>query len=105
MEVKSTVEAVRSMTNAQLVAAVLALETRVAALEAKANAPKPEGVEMTDEHAFRVTYGNLADKKHREAAELLGLTYGQVYSCRLGFTFKDVHKKAKDEGKKNAWIK
>ena len=105
MEVKSTVEAVRSMTNAQMVVAILELQSKVAALEAKANAPKAESAEMTDEHAKRVTYGDLAALKHKDAAEKLGLTYGQVYSCRLGFTFKDVHKKAKDEGKKNPFIK
>lgn len=96
MEVKSIKEVI------ELVAALTA---KVEVLEAKVNAPKPESKEMTDEHALRVTYGDLKDKKHKDAAEALGLTYGQVYSCRLEFTFKDVHKKAKGEGKKNDWVK
>ena len=98
-------EQVTKMSNAEMIAAIVLLQKQVDELNAKVNAPKPESKEMTDEHAERVTYGDLAEKKHKDAAEVLGLTYGQIYSCRLGFTFKDVHKKAKDAGKKNAWIK
>jgi hypothetical protein len=71
-------------------ATVEALAARVAALEAKLEARMG---------------GDLADKKHKEAAEALGLSYGQVYSARLGFTFKNVAKELKDSGTKNAWIK
>ena len=49
---------------------------------------------MTDEHARRVIYGDLKDTPAKEAATLLGLSYGQVYSARKGFTFKPVHKEA-----------
>ena len=98
-------EQVTKMSTAEMINAIVLLQQQVSELSAKVNAPKPESKEMTDEHAERVTYGDLAEKKHKDAAEVLGLTYGQIYSCRLGFTFKDVHKKAKDEGKKNAWIK
>jgi len=52
--------------------------------------PKSESA-MTEEHALRVISGDLKDKSHKEAAELLGLSYGQVYSARKGFTFKAVH--------------
>jgi len=61
--------------------------------------------EMSDDDARRVLTGDLAAKKHKEAAEVLGLTYGQVYSCRLEFTFKNIHKEMKDAGVKNAWVK
>jgi hypothetical protein len=104
------VEAVRSMTNKQMVEAILALQANVIELQAKivelSTPPaKAEGKEMTDAHAESVTYGELAALKHKDAAEKLGLTYGQIYSCRLEFTFKNVHKTAKAAGKKNAWIK
>lgn len=82
-----------------------ALVARVEALEAKLNAPKAEVKEMTDEHAERVLVGDLADKKHKEAAETLGLTYGQIYSARNGYTFKHIVKRLKDAGQKSAWIK
>lgn len=104
------VEAVRSMTNKQMVEAILGLQANVLELQAKIvelSAPKAkaEAKEMTDMDAVRCTYGDLAGLKHKDAAEKLGLTYGQIYSCRLEFTFKNVHKAAKAEGNKNVWIK
>lgn len=47
---------------------------------------------MTEDHARRVMLGDLKDSSHKEAAELLGLSYGQIYSARKGFTFKPVYK-------------
>jgi len=85
-------------------ATIVALEARVKALEAPKSSKASEK-EMTDVDATRVTYGDLKDMKHKDAAAELGLTYGQIYSCRLGFTFKAVHKAAKDAGTKNAWTK
>lgn len=71
------------------------LETRVVVLEeqlaAKRQAAKSEN-SMTEEHAFRVKFGDLKDLKHGKAAEALGLSYGQVFSCRGGYTFKTVTK-------------
>lgn len=51
---------------------------------------------MTDEDALRVLTGDLKDLPHKDAAEKIGLTYAQVYSCRLEFTFKHVHKTLRD---------
>lgn len=85
-------------------ALIAALTARVAALETVRVAKESE-VEMTDEMAEAVTYGEHAALKHKDAAAALGLTYGQVYSARLEFTFKAVHKAAKEAGKKNAWVK
>lgn len=101
------VEQVRSMTNAEMRVAIAELQRQVAELVASkvASETKVEGKEMTDADAERVTYGDLADKKHKDAAAALGLTYGQIYSARLGFTFKAVHKAAKDANKKNVFIK
>lgn len=55
--------------------------------------PKAERT-MTDEDARRVIYGDLKDVSHKAAAEQLGLSYGQIYSARKGFTFKPIHKEA-----------
>lgn len=90
---------------------IVALAARIEELEKKiveltATPTKATPKEMTKDDARRVLTGDLKDKKHKEAAETLGLTYGQVYSCRLEFTFKDVHKELKNaEGYKNPWVK
>lgn len=71
------------------------LETRVVTLEEALAAKKPAAKSensMTEEHAFRVKFGDLKDHKHGKAAEVLGLSYGQVFSCRGGYTFKQVTK-------------
>lgn len=59
--------------------------------------PKAERT-MTDDDARRVIYGDLKDVSHKAAAEALGLSYGQVYSARKGFTFKPIHKEAASQG-------
>lgn len=48
--------------------------------------------EMTDDDARKIMSGDLKDASHKAAAEKLGLSYAQVYSCRKGFTFKHIHK-------------
>jgi hypothetical protein len=48
--------------------------------------------EMTDEDARRVIAGDLKALSHGKAAEAAGLSYGQVYSARLQFTFKAISK-------------
>lgn len=55
--------------------------------------PKAERT-MTDEDARKVIFGELKDVSHKAAAEQLGLSYGQIYSARKGFTFKPIHKEA-----------
>lgn len=87
----------------ELVSAHEALVERVASLEAQLEAlkanpevrnrgPKSQG-EMSLEDAERCMIGDLKDKSHKEAAEALGLSYGQIYSARKGFTFKPTYKK------------
>ena len=56
--------------------------------------------EMTEDDARRLLLGDLAAKNHKEAAQELGLSYGQVYSARKGFTFKSVYKEWRDAGHK-----
>lgn len=56
--------------------------------------------EMTEDDARRLLLGDLAAKNHKEAALELGLSYGQVYSSRKGFTFKGIYKEWRDAGNK-----
>ena len=60
---------------------------------------------MTDADALRVLTGDLKEHNHKEAAELAGLTYAQVYSARGGFTFKHVLHELEKGGWKNPWEK
>ena len=83
------------------------LTARVVTLEERAkssNRSSPSSRTMTDEDAERVLYGDLVETRHKDAAEMLGLSYGQIYSARLGFTFKSVAAKLKAQGVKNRWI-
>jgi hypothetical protein len=79
------------------------LEARIAALEAKVLKPKGDTREMTADDARRVLTGDMRDMSHKAAAAALGLSYGQIYSCRLEFTFKPVHAEMKATGQKNRW--
>lgn len=54
---------------------------------------------MTDDDARKVMLGELADVPHKKAAEQLGLSYGQIYSARKGFTFKAIYQEAMKAGK------
>jgi hypothetical protein len=69
------------------------------------NKSSPDKRPMTNADARRVMTGDAKDLDHKTAAEKVGLTYAQVYSCRLEFTFKGVHKELRDEGWKNPWKK
>jgi len=79
----------------ELTQAVAALTARVEALEAAAKprdrGPKSEQT-MTEAHAFAVKFGDDAKLSHKQAAEKHGLSYGQIFSCRGGYTFKQVTK-------------
>jgi transposase len=69
---------------------IQALRTRLETLEAK-RGPKSTR-EMTEDDARKILPGGeLAGKSHKEVAAELGLSYGQVYSCRGGYTFKKLH--------------
>ena len=56
---------------------------------------------MTDEDALRILSGDLRDASHKSAAETLGLSYGQIYSARGGYTFKKVHKQIREQAESN----
>lgn len=51
---------------------------------------------MNEDDARRVILGDLKDKSHKKAAEELGLSYGQIYSARGGYTFKGINKEKED---------
>jgi hypothetical protein len=55
--------------------------------------------EMTEDDARRIMITDLKDASHRKAAEELGLSYGQVYSARNGYTFKGVYAEMKAAAK------
>lgn len=79
---------------------VLALETevhRLSLLVDGRNRSAPTKRNMRDEDALAVLTGIYKDLDHKQAAAAIGLTYAQVYSCRLGFTFKHVHKQLRDQ--------
>ena len=93
------------MSIAELTALVISLQARIEVLETPKPSKNGSPREMTVDDANRIMNGDLKDKKHQEAADLLGLSYGQVYSCRLQHTFKGVHKTLASEGYKNPWVK
>jgi hypothetical protein len=61
--------------------------------------------DMTDEDAKEVLIGVYKDMSHKTAEGASNLTYAQVYSCRLEYTFKHVHKELRQAGWKNPWAK
>lgn len=81
------------------------LKARVLALEEAAKSTAKSEKEMTDDHARSVLTGEFKDLKHNEAAKKLGLSYGQVYSCRGEYTFRHIHKEMTEKGIKNPWKK
>jgi len=47
---------------------------------------------MNEDDAKRILLGDLKAYSNKDCAKELGLSYGQIYSCRKGFTFKKVYK-------------
>lgn len=80
------------------------LELVTAKVEGR-NKSAPVKRNMTDADALAVLTGEYKDMSHKEAAEKIGLTYAQVYSCRGEFTFKHVHKDLRDAKWINPWAK
>lgn len=85
------------MTTKQLEAKIIELEATIKSLTEKVdNLTSKKGPasqrEMTIDDAERIINGDLKDASHKKAAEELGLSYGQIYSARGGYTFKNVKK-------------
>jgi len=62
--------------------------------------PKSERT-MTEEDARRVMLGDLKEMSHKQCAEILNLSYGQIYSARKGFTFKPIYKEMMESKNKS----
>ena len=74
----------------ELAARVKALESEVQDLKSRSRGGPKSDRPMTEMDAYRVKFGDLAKVNHKKAAEELDLSYGQVFSCRGGYTFKGV---------------
>lgn len=74
------------------------LAARIEVLESRPTRDRGPASEnaMTEEHARAILIGEDAGLAHKAAAEKHGLSYGQVYSARNGFTFKPVYKEFRD---------
>ncbi len=77
----------------QLEARISELESKLENVKVRDRGPASER-KMTEEDATRIMMGDLKSKSHKEAAEELGLSYGQIYSARNGFTFKSIYKES-----------
>lgn len=90
--VKVKIESLGSKaTPAQTIEKVNEIISKVNSIKVRDRGPKSERA-MTDEDAARCKFGDLKDKSHKEAAKVLGLSYGQIYSARGGYTFNHVKK-------------
>lgn len=99
-------ESTTKLSLAELTQMVTELQAKVRELETKIEPKRNESQrEMTDDDARRLLTGDLSTMKHKDAAGQLGLSYGQVYSCRLEFTFKHIHKEMREGNIKNPWVK
>ena len=62
-------------------------------LESKKRDRGPESTrDMTEDDARSLNTEEFRNLSHKDAAKKLGLSYGQIYSARKGFTFKKVIK-------------
>lgn len=88
----NTIEALPAKaTQAQMIETINVLIERVNSIKVRDRGPKSER-SMTDQDAFDVKFGELKDASHKDAAAKLGLSYGQVYSARGGYTFTHIDK-------------
>ncbi|MDJ0952463.1 MAG: hypothetical protein QNJ81_02165 [Acidimicrobiia bacterium] len=88
----ATIEALSpKATQAEIVATLNAVIEKLNSIKVRDRGPKSER-SMTDEDAFRVKFGDLKTESHKVAAAELGLSYGQVYSARGGYTFTHIDK-------------
>ena len=105
---KKQVDGVKELCASHIAVEFAALAEQVEEANAKLdgrNKSAPTKRNMTDADALRVLNGDMKDLQHKEAANGIGLTYAQVYSCRGGFTFKHVIHELEKAGWKNPWEK
>lgn len=98
-EVKSVSELVKLAETAKLPEVIAKVNEIVDRLNAKRDRGPESTRTMTEEDAKAVILGDQSALSHGKAAEALGLSYGQVYSARKGFTFKAIYKEGVKAGK------
>ena len=76
-------------TIAELAERLEALEELVANIKTRDRGPKSTRP-MTDQDAYDVMFGKYSKLGHKAAAAETGLSYGQVYSARGGYTFTHI---------------
>ena len=101
VEIIESIEIAKLDENAKLKEIVAKLNEVIEKLNTtKATKVRDRGPEserdMTEDDARRILLGDMKDVAHKKAAEELGLSYGQVYSARKGFTFKGIYKEWRD---------
>lgn len=103
----ATVNSTVNATIEELVTQITDLNKRVEELEAAKTVAKKDQREMTDADALAILKGEQSSLTHNKAAEALKLSYGQVYSCRLGYTFRHIWKQIHTSDPKfgNPWKK
>ena len=74
------------------------LETKLANVKIRDRGPSSTRT-MTAEDAANILTGECKSMSHKEAAAKLGLSYGQIYSARNGFTFKKEYKASRELAK------
>lgn len=84
-----------------IVAVLKQMQVGTQSTPARDRGPKSDR-DMTEDDARRIMLGDLKDASHKVAAEKLGLSYGQVYSARKGFTFKGIYKEMTNGNKASA---
>ena len=100
-EIVESIEIAKLDENAKLKEIVAKLNEVIEKLNTtKATKVRDRGPEserdMTEDDARRILLGDMKDVAHKKAAEELGLSYGQIYSARKGFTFKGIYKEWRD---------
>ena len=102
-EVKGQVEEIKEILTASIASPTTieelwaVISPRLQAIEEKLTVKIKEGNgrgpistrAMTVDDAIKIMTGDLKDKSIKDCAKELGLSYGQVYSARNGYTFKE----------------
>lgn len=84
-----------------VIAVLKQMQSGTQAAPARDRGPKSDR-DMTEADARAIMLGEYKDASHKVAAEKLGLSYGQVYSARKGFTFKGIYKEMTNGNKASA---
>jgi hypothetical protein len=95
-EVKEQITAIIETPIPTTIAELWALiDKRLTAIESSPSVVRSKGLMstrgMSEDDAKRIMTGDLASKSITECAKELGLSYGQIYSARNGYTFKSLY--------------